>query len=31
MDLDWPALARPRQTVVVYMGLLVPADPVRAS
>jgi uroporphyrin-III C-methyltransferase/precorrin-2 dehydrogenase/sirohydrochlorin ferrochelatase len=22
MDLDWPALARPRQTVVVYMGLL---------
>ncbi len=21
MDLDWPALARPRQTVVVYMGL----------
>ena len=21
-DLDWPALARPRQTVVVYMGLL---------
>ena len=22
MDLDWPALVRPRQTVVVYMGLL---------
>ena len=22
MDLDWPALARPRQTLVVYMGLL---------
>jgi uroporphyrin-III C-methyltransferase/precorrin-2 dehydrogenase/sirohydrochlorin ferrochelatase len=22
MDLDWPALARPRQTIVVYMGLL---------
>src|SRR5450631_3685432 len=22
MDLDWPMLARPRQTVVVYMGLL---------
>ena len=22
MNLDWPALARPRQTVVVYMGLL---------
>lgn len=22
MDLDWPALARPRHTVVVYMGLL---------
>lgn len=22
MDLDWPGLARPRQTVVVYMGLL---------
>ncbi len=22
VDLDWPALARPRQTVVVYMGLL---------
>ncbi|HYA66479.1 MAG TPA: uroporphyrinogen-III C-methyltransferase [Burkholderiaceae bacterium] len=22
IDLDWPALARPRQTVVVYMGLL---------
>jgi uroporphyrin-III C-methyltransferase/precorrin-2 dehydrogenase/sirohydrochlorin ferrochelatase len=22
MDLDWAALARPRQTVVVYMGLL---------
>ena len=22
MDLDWPALTRPRQTVVVYMGLL---------
>jgi len=22
MDLDWPALARPHQTVVVYMGLL---------
>ena len=22
MELDWPALARPRQTVVVYMGLL---------
>jgi uroporphyrin-III C-methyltransferase len=21
MDLDWPALARPRQTIVVYMGL----------
>jgi uroporphyrin-III C-methyltransferase/precorrin-2 dehydrogenase/sirohydrochlorin ferrochelatase len=21
-DLDWPALARPRQTIVVYMGLL---------
>jgi uroporphyrin-III C-methyltransferase / precorrin-2 dehydrogenase / sirohydrochlorin ferrochelatase len=21
MDLDWPALARPQQTVVVYMGL----------
>jgi uroporphyrin-III C-methyltransferase/precorrin-2 dehydrogenase/sirohydrochlorin ferrochelatase len=21
MDLDWPALARPRQTVVIYMGL----------
>jgi uroporphyrin-III C-methyltransferase / precorrin-2 dehydrogenase / sirohydrochlorin ferrochelatase len=21
MDLDWPALARPRQTLVVYMGL----------
>ena len=20
-DLDWPALARPRQTVVIYMGL----------
>ncbi len=23
MDLDWPALARPHQTVVVYMGLLI--------
>jgi uroporphyrin-III C-methyltransferase / precorrin-2 dehydrogenase / sirohydrochlorin ferrochelatase len=22
VDLDWPALARPRQTIVVYMGLL---------
>jgi uroporphyrin-III C-methyltransferase/precorrin-2 dehydrogenase/sirohydrochlorin ferrochelatase len=22
MDLDWAALARPRQTIVVYMGLL---------
>jgi len=22
MDLDWPALARPRQTVVIYMGLM---------
>jgi uroporphyrin-III C-methyltransferase/precorrin-2 dehydrogenase/sirohydrochlorin ferrochelatase len=22
MDLDWPSLARPRQTIVVYMGLL---------
>jgi uroporphyrin-III C-methyltransferase/precorrin-2 dehydrogenase/sirohydrochlorin ferrochelatase len=22
MDLDWPALARPRQTIVVYMGLV---------
>jgi uroporphyrin-III C-methyltransferase/precorrin-2 dehydrogenase/sirohydrochlorin ferrochelatase len=22
IDLDWPALARPRQTVVIYMGLL---------
>ena len=22
MDLDWPALARPRQTIVIYMGLL---------
>jgi len=22
MELDWPALARPRQTIVVYMGLL---------
>lgn len=22
MDLDWPALARPQQTVVIYMGLL---------
>jgi uroporphyrin-III C-methyltransferase/precorrin-2 dehydrogenase/sirohydrochlorin ferrochelatase len=22
IDLDWPALARPRQTVVVYMGLM---------
>jgi uroporphyrin-III C-methyltransferase/precorrin-2 dehydrogenase/sirohydrochlorin ferrochelatase len=22
MDLDWPALARPRQTLVVYMGLV---------
>jgi uroporphyrin-III C-methyltransferase/precorrin-2 dehydrogenase/sirohydrochlorin ferrochelatase len=22
MNLDWPALARPRQTIVVYMGLL---------
>jgi len=22
MNLDWPALARPRQTVVIYMGLL---------
>jgi uroporphyrin-III C-methyltransferase/precorrin-2 dehydrogenase/sirohydrochlorin ferrochelatase len=22
MDLDWPALARPRQTIVVYMGTL---------
>jgi len=22
MDLDWPALARPHHTVVVYMGLL---------
>jgi uroporphyrin-III C-methyltransferase/precorrin-2 dehydrogenase/sirohydrochlorin ferrochelatase len=22
MDLDWPALARPHQTIVVYMGLL---------
>jgi uroporphyrin-III C-methyltransferase/precorrin-2 dehydrogenase/sirohydrochlorin ferrochelatase len=22
MDLDWPALVRPRQTVVVYMGLV---------
>src|SRR5204863_5873729 len=21
VDLDWPALARPRQTIVVYMGL----------
>jgi uroporphyrin-III C-methyltransferase/precorrin-2 dehydrogenase/sirohydrochlorin ferrochelatase len=22
VDLDWPALARPRQTIVIYMGLL---------
>ena len=26
VDLDWPALARPRQTIVVYMGLPEPAD-----
>jgi len=25
-DLDWPALARPRQTVVIYMGLTALAD-----
>lgn len=26
LDLDWPALARPRQTVVIYMGLGALAD-----
>ena len=30
MDLDWPALARPRQTVVVYMGCCA-CDPVREA
>jgi siroheme synthase len=26
IDLDWPALTRPDQTVVVYMGLTMAAD-----
>ena len=30
-DLDWPALARPRQTVVIYMGLSRPGDDLRAA
>ena len=30
-DLDWPALARPRQTVVIYMGLSGLADHLRAT
>ena len=30
-DLDWPALARPRQTVVIYMGLSGLADHLRAA
>ena len=30
-DLDWAALARPRQTVVIYMGLIGPGRDLRAA